>query len=357
MRGTIKDVARRAGVSVQTVSNVVNNRPVVRPETVERVLAAARELNYTPNAAARGLATGTRNVIGVVVPHLGNPRYGETLAVLNRSLRRQGFAALIGDTGWDEEAELHMVRTLVEQAVDGVILASSGLDGAGAKLLVQSGIPVVLLYNAPRRHDLDSFLVDNRGGFAQVTRHLLRLGHRRIGYIRGPAAMVSLEREAGWRHAMAEAGVTVGPDDMAAFDFDQSGGYAGAMRLLAREPRPTALVCSSDLIALGVLDAAADLGLAVPGDVAVTGFDDSYLAAARRVWLTSLAYDYEALTEQAVSRLLERLGGQRHDAALHVTVPCEIVVRDSCGARAMRIDSSTAAAPGPSATTSAEARR
>ena len=113
MRGTIKDVARLAGVSVQTVSNVVNNRPVVRPETVERVLAAARELNYTPNAAARGLATGTRNVIGVVVPHLGNPRYGETLAVLNRSLRRQGFAALIGDTGWDEEAELHMVRTLV----------------------------------------------------------------------------------------------------------------------------------------------------------------------------------------------------------------------------------------------------
>ena len=357
MRGTIKDVARLAGVSVQTVSNVVNNRPVVRPETVERVLAAARELNYTPNAAARGLATGTRNVIGVVVPHLGNPRYGETLAVLNRSLRKEGFAALIGDTGWDEEAEMHMVRTLGEQAGDGVVLASSGLDGAGAKLLVQSGIPVVLLYNAPSRHELDSFLVDNRGGFAQVTRHLLRLGHRRIGYIRGSAAMVSLEREAGWRNAMAEAGVRVGPDDMAAFDFDQSGGYAGAMRLLAREPRPTALVCSSDLIALGVLDAAADLGLSVPGDVAVTGFDDSYLAAARRVRLTSLAYDYEALAGQAVSRLLERLAGRCRDAPVHVTVPCEIVVRDSCGARGPNIHFPTAAATRSADIALTEARR
>ena len=99
---------------------------------------------------------------------------------------------------------------------------------------------------------------------------------------------------------VADDRVVVGPEDMAAFDFDQSGGYAGAMRLLAREPRPTALVCSSDLIALGVLDAAADLGLSVPRDVAVTGFDDSYLAAARSVRLTSLAYDYEALTEQAL---------------------------------------------------------
>ena len=344
MRGTIKDVARLAGVSVQTVSNVVNNRPVVRPETAERVLAAARELNYTPNAAARGLATGTRRVVGIVVPHLGNPRYGETLAALNRSLRQQGYAALIGDTGWDEEAELHMVRTLIEQAVDGVILASSGLDGAGARLLGQSGIPVVLLYNEPRQHQLDAFMVDNRGGFELMTRHLLSLGHRRISYIRGPAAMVSLEREAGWRNAMAAYGITVGADDMAAFDFDQSGGYAGAMHLLGRQPRPTALVCSSDVIALGALDAAADLGLAVPGDLAVTGFDDSHLAAMRRVRLTSLAYDYATLAQQTVHRLLQRLGGQHDEIPVRMTVPCEIVVRETCGAGMARIGSSNRAA-------------
>jgi LacI family transcriptional regulator len=248
-----------------------------------------------------------------------------------------------------------MVRTLIEQAVDGVILASSGLDGAGAKLLVQAGIPLVLLYNTPRQHDLDAFQVDNRGGFERVTRHLLRLGHRRIGFFRGPAAVVSLEREAGWRNAMAAAGFAVGAGDVAAFDFDQGGGYVGGMHLLGREPRPTALVCSSDLIALGALDAAADLGLSVPRDVAVTGFDDSYLAAMRRVRLTSLSYDYVALAQQAVSRLLQRLRGQRDDAPVRMTVPCEIVVRETCGAAMAGIGTSSATAGRPSAVSPTEA--
>jgi DNA-binding LacI/PurR family transcriptional regulator len=333
MQVTIKDIARAAAVSVQTVSNVVNGRPVVREATRARVLAICRELNYTPNAAARSLVTGSRTMIGAVVPHIGNPLYGEVTTFLTRAASERGFSTLVGDTGWEPEAEMTLLRGLIGQGVDGVILASTAVDGAGLRMVQDAGIPVVMLFNYHVPCPADSFRLDNAGAFRVVTRHLIGLGHRRIAFARGLARSVSTAREDGWRSELERHGLPAGDDLVAVSGFGQDGGYAAGTSLLSRADRPTAIVCSSDIIACGVLDAAEDLGRRVPHDVAVTGCDDMFVAGMRRIRLTTLRYDHRALVRQALDRLMDRIAGRVDAAAEPITMstPCDLVIRDSCG--------------------------
>jgi DNA-binding LacI/PurR family transcriptional regulator len=347
MQVTIKDIARAASVSVQTVSNVVNGRPVVREETRERVLAICRELNYTPNAAARSLVTGSRKMIGAVVPHIGNPLYGEVTTYLTRAARELGFSTLVGDTGWEEDAEMALLRSLLGQGVDGLILASTANHADGLKMMQHAGIPVVLLFNYPEPCPADSFRIDNVGAFRTMTRHLIDLGHQRIAFVRGLARSVSLACEEGWRTELREAGLPAGEDRVTVTGIGQEGGYRAGAALLSRADRPSAIVCSSDIIACGVLDAAEDLGLRVPQDVAVTGCDDMFVAGMRRVRLTTLRYDHRALVQQALDRLLARIEG-RVDAQEPITtsVACKLIIRDSCGRNAaLRATNSGSPAP------------
>jgi DNA-binding LacI/PurR family transcriptional regulator len=330
MQVTIKDIARAASVSVQTVSNVINGRPVVREETRERVLSICRALNYTPNAAARSLVTGSRQMIGAVVPHIGNPLYGEVTTYLTRAARALGFGTLVGDTAWDDEAETALLRSLIGQGVDGVILAATSDAGDGLRMVQAAGIPVVMLFNYPLECPADSFRLDNAGAFRTVTRHLIGLGHRRIAFVRGLARSVSRAREAGWRAEMERHGLAAGDDMLAVTGVGQDGGYAAGIGLLSRADRPSAIVCSSDIIACGVLDAAEDLGLAVPRDVAVTGCDDMFVAGMRRIRLTTLRYDHHALVRQALDRLMDRIAG-RAAGVIVMSTPADLVVRDSCG--------------------------
>jgi LacI family transcriptional regulator len=332
MQVTIKDIARAAAVSTQTVSNVVNGRKVVREETRQRVLAVCREFNYTPNAAARSLVTGSRKMIGAVVPHIGNPLYGEVTTFLTSAARDLGFSTLVGDTSWNDDAEMALLRSLIGQGVDGVILAATTVDGAGLRMVRAAGIPVVMLFNYPEPCPADSFRLDNDGAFRAMTRHLVGLGHERIAFARGLARSVSIAREAGWRAELQRNGLPHGDDLVAVSGFGPDGGHAAGMKLLSRPNPPTAIVCSSDIIACGVLDAAADLGLDVPRDVAVTGCDDIFIAGMRRIRLTSLRCDYHALVRQALARLMDRIERRiTGDDSITVSVPADLVVRDSCG--------------------------
>jgi len=336
MRVTIKDIARMAGVSVQTVSNVINDRPVVGEATSLRVRAVLEQVDYTPNAAARALVTGRRRVVGVVVPHIGNPSYGEVTTHLTRFAGAAGYSVLVGDTAWSTESELRLLRSLVGQSVEGVILASTGIEGEGPTLLRSAGIPTVMLFNYPEPCDLDVFRADNLGAFRMVARHLIGLGHRRIGFVRGLARATSLARERGWRSEMEAHGLDVGDDLLAVSSFDQNGGHTAAMALLSGRDPPTAIMCSSDIMACGALDAAADLGLRVPHDIAITGFDDIFVAAMRRIRLTTVRYDRERMARQAFDRLLQLMalprGAARPDPKT-IAFPCDLVVRESCGMR------------------------
>lgn len=333
MRATIKDIAKLAGVSAQTVSNVVNDRPVVGEATRRKVLDVCRQLSYTPNAAARGLVTGSRKVIGLVVPHIGNPSYGDLIATLTRIAGAAGYSVVVGDTGWNAGPERDLLRSLIRQSVDGVILAS-GNDASGLQALRDAGVPTVLVFNYFEGCDADVFRIDNRAAFRMVTRHLIGLGHRRIGFVRGLMSTVVKAREEGWRSALAEAGLDAGDDLISASTFDQHGGHAAVTALLGLDDRPTAVVCTSDIMACGAMDAAADLGLDVPRDLAVTGFDDIFVAGMRRVRLTTLRYDRARLAQQAFDRLLQIMAAPRGQAPgprQSIALPCELVVRGSCG--------------------------
>jgi DNA-binding LacI/PurR family transcriptional regulator len=210
-----------------------------------------------------------------------------------------------------------------------------------------AGIPVVLLFNYPEPCPADSFRIDNVGAFRTMTRHLIDLGHQRIAFVRGLARSVSLACEEGWRTELREAGLPAGEDRVTVTGIGQEGGYRAGAALLSRADRPSAIVCSSDIIACGVLDAAEDLGLRVPQDVAVTGCDDMFVAGMRRVRLTTLRYDHRALVQQALDRLLARIEG-RVDAQEPITtsVACKLIIRDSCGRNAaLRATNSGSPAP------------
>ena len=163
---------------------------------------------------------------------IGNPLYGEVTTFLTRAARELGFSTLVGDTGWEPEAEMTLLRGLVGQGVDGVILASTTVDGAGLRMAQDAGIPVVMLFNYPVPCPADSFRLDNAGAFRTVTRHLIGLGHRRIAFARGLARSVSTAREAGWRSELERHGLPAGDDLVAVSGFGQDGGYAAGTSLL-----------------------------------------------------------------------------------------------------------------------------
>ncbi len=333
MSVTIKDVARKAGVSPQTVSNVMNQRPFVRPETRERVLQVCEELGYHPNAAARSLVTRRRNIIGLVLANIQNPIYGEIVDTITTAADRYGYAVMVGNTWRDADSEARIVRLLVEQRVDGVLLASSTWDSTATEVLQHAGIPVIQILHHPKNLTVDYYGADNVGGMRQATSHLIRLGHVALGFLHGPLTSTSLQRQQGFREALTAAGLGIRPEWDVEGDYTREGGYRAAQMLLEGNPRPTAIVCASDMMALGVLDAAADLGVEVPDDLAVVGFDDIFIASLRSVGLTTVRFDRDGLADLAIRHLFTRATGQWPEPPRYVTIPCELIVRRSCGAK------------------------
>ena len=332
MQVTIKDIARAAAVSVQTVSNVVNGRPVVREETRARVLAICRELNYTPNAAARSLVTGSRKMIGAVVPHIGNPLYGEVTTFLTRAARALGFSTLVGDTGWEPEAEMTLLRGLIGQGVDGVILASTTVDGAGLRMVQDAGIPVVMLFNYPVPCPADSFRLDNAGAFRAVTRHLIGLGHRRILFLMRPGRRTIERRREGWQDALIQHGIAVTEEMLVPVDdwIPDLAVQAIAQRIRERGLDFTAILAAGDSLAAGAIVGVQQAGYTVPGDVSIMGIDDLPQAAFLTPPLTSMHVPKREIGMVALDLLRDGLSGPPMPAR-RVELACHLVERLSVG--------------------------
>lgn len=330
---TIKDVARLANVSPKTVSNVVNNRPVVKPATRERVLQAIRELNYYPSAVARGMVTRSRRLIGLVLADITNPAYPEMVEGVASLARQAGFMVMLCNTGRDPDEEDRYVHLLIEQRVDGVIIASSRMDSRAAETLSSAGIKVVLFNRHPERYSVSFVGVDNEHGGYLATRHLLELGHRRVAFIRGTrGASTSIEREQGYRRALAEFGIEPNPELIGWGDYHPDVARTTADLLLRMKNRPTAVFAANDVMALSVIDAATALGLRVPEDVAVVGFDDIAIASHRLVGLSTIHGDLGQLSREAMTLLLETIGGNLTEPVRKI-LPVYLVVRRTCGGR------------------------
>ncbi|GFN21903.1 LacI family DNA-binding transcriptional regulator [Thermanaeromonas sp. C210] len=328
---TIKDVARKAGVSVTTVSRVLNNSPhPISPETRQRVLEAVAELGFLPNAAARSLQLQETKTIGLMLPDIANPYYPGIVRGIEDVAHEEGYTIILCNTDRSRERTSRYLRVLREKRVDGIIFTGGGVveDACRDRFFWrEEEIPTVVI----GRHSADfpSVQIDNVAAAKGAIAHLISQGHRYIACITGPeTSTTARDRLQGYREALAEAGLEYDAAMVVAGDFSPAGGYRALEELLAR-PRLkfTALFTHNDLMAVGALKALADNGLSVPRDVAVVGFDDIPLASYVLPRLTTVAVPVYDLGVTAMRLLRDLLQGR--EVAPVTTLPTELVVRES----------------------------
>jgi DNA-binding LacI/PurR family transcriptional regulator len=330
---TIRDVARRARVSVATVSRVVNRSPHrVSSTTERRVRTAVRALGYRANIIAQGLKKRSSRTVALIVPDISNPFFPAVARGIEDTARHHGYAVLLCNTYEDLARENAYLALLRHRWVDGVIFATVGSNTRHLRALQRARLPVVLVARDVEGLSIDTVRVDNFRGEYEATRHLLRLGHRRIAHIAGPPALhVAAERRRGYLEALRSAGLG-GEALIVEGDFTADGGRRAMEGVLRSQPTITAVAAANDLMAIGAVEALRQVGKRVPEDVAVVGFDDITFASLVTPALTTVAQPKYRMGQMAMERLLQLLHGGDARSRQTVLIP-ELVVRESCGSR------------------------
>ena len=329
---TIKHVAARAGVSFTTVSHVLNGTRRVSDSARRRVEQAIAEMGYAPSAVARALKTSETCILGVLVPNITNPFFAELTRGIEDCCLRADYSVFLCSSDDDPVRQSRYLQTLLERRVDGLLLAAAaGEPAALAKRLVPTGVPTVVVDRGVPGLESDLVRIDHQAGAELAVSHLLSLGHRRIACLSGPSEfVVSRARVAGWRIALEKAGIRIPDSWLLEGDFSAPMGHQLARQLLTREPGITAIFASNDLLAIGALRAAAELGIGVPRALSVIGFDGIDLGSYIYPALTTVGYPIRALGEAAATVLLERIGGgstTRRDVVLQP----KLTLRESTG--------------------------
>ena len=327
----LKDVAALAGVSVKTVSNVVNDFPHVRASTRAKVQSALDELAYRPNLSARNLRSGRTGVIALAVPELDAPYFSELASHVVRAAMVQGWTVLVDETGGEREREQAVLTGIGGQLIDGVLLSPLALREAD--LQAGSSVPLVLLGERLGSGLADHVAIDNEAAAREMTEHLLAAGRTRIAVVgaqRAPYGHTGRLRLRGYRAALAAAGVRQDPSLVVSVpQWRRHCGAEAAQTLLARRERPDAIFCLNDLMAVGALRTLADAGVAVPDDIAVAGFDDIEEGRYHRPEITTIAPDKAELARLAVARLSRRLEPGSQGDPEEITVGHRLLVRRS----------------------------
>ncbi|MDN3921798.1 LacI family DNA-binding transcriptional regulator [Roseateles violae] len=335
---TIKDVAALAGVSFTTVSHVLNDTRPVSADARRRVLAAVEEIGYLPSAVARSLRKSETKIVGVLVPNVNNPFFAELVAGVEECCRLAGFSVFLCNSDNDPKRQQQYMRTLLEKRVDGLLLSSAGDDEALARIFKLASVPSVTVDRLVPGARADRVSVNNQQGAYNAVQHLLSLGHRRIACISGPAEFeVSRERIEGWRRALLEAGLAPDEQLVVESDFSSPGGYEAVRKLLRAQGGAaapvTGIFASNDMMAIGALRAAAELGLKVPQQLSIVGFDDIELSRYVFPALSSVGCSIRQLGHEAGRVLIDRI--ENPGAALKdVQLTPRLVVRESTAAPA-----------------------
>lgn len=325
---TSRDIARIAGVSQATVSRVLQSHPSVRSETRQRVLQVLAETNYQPNVLARAMKTNLTGTIGVVVARLTNPLYPELLQLLGTVLAGADKRMLVWDS--DAAGEQSAIDAIRQGLVDGVIFTTATADSKSLYLALEHGAPVVLVNRMVEGCPCDQVASDNRGGGQRVADYLVRSGLRRVGMISGPQKASTIrDREQGFREGLKAHGMDLARELYRCVEtFSYKNGREAMLRLLELANPPDAVFCANDVIALGAIDGARSLGLRIPEDVWVVGYDDIEMASWDAFDLTTVRQPREDMARTAVKLLIERIGSSSQEWAIHC-LPNELVIRGS----------------------------
>lgn len=330
---TIKEVAREAGVSVTTVSRVLNGVPGVREETRSRVERVIQRLGYRPNSLARSLVTRKSRTIGLLVRDITNPFYPEMARAIEDAVNRLGYHLILCNTDASPRKEQAYLDLLREQRVAGIIFSAPGLADRTVKHLQATGdIPFVLAVRRVPGVETDTVTFADRDGARQAVEHLAALGHRRIGHIAGPSdSWTARERREGYRQTLTRLGLPLREGWVVRGDLTRDTGRRAMARLLTLSERPTAVFCANDLMALGAWEAVLAAGLRVPEDVALVGFDGVDWAGFALIGLTTVAVPKYDLGDIAAQLLIRRIEGDMtppQDRVLSVSL---VVRRSSAG--------------------------
>lgn len=320
---TIRDVAREAEVSVASASRALNGSASVTEATRERVLGAARRLRYVPHIGARILSTRRTHTLGVILPDLYGEFFSEIIRGADMAARARGQHLLLSSSHADAEAVAAVIRSM-RGRVDGLLVMSPHVDAEVLADSLADDLPMVLLNTEVEEKRHPCLRVDNHAGAYAATRHLAERA-RRVAHIAGPLDNCEAqERMRGWRDALGEAAGPLLPGD-----FTEESGFRAGQALAAMEPRPDAVFAANDMMAVGCLEALAEAGIAVPGDMAVAGFDDIPIARLMRPSLTTVTAHIADLSRRAVERLARLVEGEDSQDELVETVRPDVVVRES----------------------------
>lgn len=326
---TMKDVAQIAGVSIQTVSAVINNKPEITTETRARVLAAVEQLHYQPYAVARSLRTRQTRTIALVLSNVASVAIATMASAAETHAHAFGYSLILYNTHNDTERETSYFNAVVQQWLDGMIFIPARGRLGRLDILESAGIPSVAIDRVPDGYEGPAVMLDNLKAGYLAGEHLLNLGHRQMGHIGGPMEIrLARERFAGFQQALEARGVDAGSCAVAEDSFTCQSGYVAMQRLLTYQPRPTAVFAANDLMAIGAMRAVAEAGLCVPRDISIVGVDDIEVAAFQTPPLTTIRQPFTQLATAGVQLLLDILAGK---ALLQPQIVIEptLVVRQS----------------------------
>jgi len=328
---SIRDVAKRAGVSIATVSRAVNGITTVDRELAKRVWKAVEEVGYMPNPQARALVSGRSRILGLIVSEITNPFFPELVQEFENLAVAQGYEVMIGSTNYDPKRTESLIRRMLQRNVDGVAVMTFGIEEDLVKRLVESEFPLVFVDAGPKMPNIRVLKVNYGEGIREAVQHLAALGHRAIAFITGPLRLRSaVARRDAFLNALDELGLKASPGHIVEGDHTMEGGMAAIDLLVANPQLPTAVVCSNDMTAIGVLHGLYRTTHKVPNDISVVGFDDIHLAQFMLPPLTTVQMSCKHLATAAVQALRAGIEPDHPRAAQKEwQIPTHLVVRQS----------------------------
>ena len=326
---TIKDVAKLAGVSIATVSHVINNTRFVSEEAKQKIFDAMKELAYKPNAVARSLRKKESRIIGLILPDNTNPYFAEIAWSIEYASRNMGYSVILCNSDGDVAKESSYIDVLLENQVDGVILVAAGESTANFLKLQERNIPTVMVDRDSPNVNIDSIQIDNALYGQMATDHLIELGHKKIACITGPREVTpSFDRVDGYKKALKQHNIPVNEDYIVRGDFKPQGGYLAASKLLGLGIPPTAIFTCNDLMAFGVIHAASEVGINIPDKLSLVGFDDIYLSTYSNPQLTTIKQPRLEMGEDAVHFLTLRMK-DHEKLSRKIVLNASLVIRSS----------------------------
>ena len=327
----MRTVARLANVSIATVSRTINHVPTVNQKMAKRVWEVIKELDYSPNSQARSLVSGRSRLLGLIVSEITNPFFPELIQGFEEAAVEHGYEILIGSTNYDPERMKTCIRRMVERKAEGVAVMTFGIEEPLLEKLAERKLPLVFVDVGPERPEISLLRVDYQHGIRQGVQHLAVLGHRDIAFVSGPLRLHSANsRLTTFKRAIQECGIKVNPKWIVEGDHTMEGGMAAAEKLLTEGNMPTAVMCSNDMTAIGVLHEAYRIGMRVPDDLSVIGFDDIHMTRMTIPPLTTIQMSCYDLAREAVMALRSHVEKESTPKREH-EIQTQLVVRESTG--------------------------